>query len=149
METQLRFWNAFREYMANNSTIECQKPQSRQWMNHSTGWPSDIHLTAIISTRKPETGGPEIRVEVGFLGTNGKQRFLAFKQRREEIERAYGAPLTWHTPPNGKEMCKVYVSKNTDFRREEMWAGQRQWLRAHVELFQRVFDPVVHELEQN
>ncbi len=146
MKEQLHFWNSYQEYMAKNSGIRCQKPQSRQWMNHSVAWPSDIHLTSIISTRKPGTGEPEIRVELGLLGAKAKQRFSDLEGRREEIERACGTHLSWHNP-GGKNMCKIYVSKvgGADFLQEKLWPQQQQWLRDNLELFQRVFDPIIHK----
>jgi hypothetical protein len=147
MKEHLQFWAAYQEYMAKNSTIRCQKPQSRHWMNHSIGWPSDIHLTSIISTRKPKTCDSEIRVELGLLGAKGKQRFDVLKLQQAKIERECGVPVIWHSPPDGKEMHKIYVSKDTDFRQTELWAEQQQWLKANLELFQRVFDPIIKQLE--
>jgi hypothetical protein len=140
MEKQLQFWEAFREYMAENSTIRCHKPQARHWLNHSIGC-GDFHLTAIISTRRPETGEPEIRVELGLLGSNAKQHFAALKQRQGEIERGCGA-LTWHIP-KGKNMCKIYARKDTNFLQEELWPQQQQWLRKNLELFHKVFAPMI------
>src|SRR5271169_5968242 len=102
MEEQLDFWTAFRDYMDQNSKVRCLKPQPRHWLNHSIGR-ADVHLTAIISTKNPVTGEPEIRVELGLLGDKAKRHFAALKQRQEEIERACGMPLTWHNP-TGKNM---------------------------------------------
>jgi hypothetical protein len=96
MKEQLQFWIVFQDFMAKNSAIRCQKPQPRQWMNHPIGWPSEIHLTSIISTRN-KTGQPEIRVELGLLGREGKHRFDALKLQQLNIER------------NIKQQCDVAV----------------------------------------
>jgi hypothetical protein len=151
MKEQLHFWNSYQEYMAKNSGIRCQKPQSRQWMNHSVAWPSDIHLTSIISTRNLETGEPEIRVELGLLGGKGKRRFDALKLKQEKIDREIklecDACVIWHVPPRDKDMHKIYVSNGTDFRQREHWDKQQRWLRDHVELFKKVFDPIIPEID--
>jgi hypothetical protein len=137
MEKQLDFWNAFRDYMAQNSEIRCHKPQPIHWLNHEIGR-GDVHLTAIISTRNLLTGEPEIRVELGLLGVKAKAHFAELEAQREEIERECGLLLTWHDPKS-KNMCKIYMSKNTSFLEKNLWSEQRQWLRVNLELFYKVF----------
>jgi hypothetical protein len=44
-------------------------------------------------------------------------------------------------------MHKIYVSKGTDFRQEKLWPEQQRWLQVHLELFQKVFDPIIKQLE--
>jgi hypothetical protein len=145
MEKQLDFWNTFRDYMAQNSEIRCHKAQPRQWLNHAIGR-GDVHLTAIISTRNSLTGEPEIRVELGLLGDKAKQHFAALEAQQAEIERECGLSLTWHNPKD-KNMCKIYVSKNTSFLQEDQWREQQQWLKGNVELFQRVFAPRIQDFD--
>jgi Domain of unknown function (DUF4268) len=146
-QKQLRFWIAFREYMEKNSAIRCQGAYPQHWMNHSIGR-TGFHLASIASTWNSATGTskPEIRVELTLSGNRAKQRFAALQRRREEIEEACGLPLTWHNP-TGKNMCRIYTRKDADFLQEHLWSEQQQWLRENLELFQKVFAPLVQNID--
>lgn len=146
-ELQFRFWTAFRDYMAANSRIRCQKVYPQHWMNHPIGR-SGFHLTSITSTFNTESadGGPEIRAELTMIGDEAKDRFAALEQRKAEIERAIGCELTWHNP-EGQKACRIYTRRDADFRDESQWPEQHQWLREKLELFQRVLGPIVQDLD--
>jgi hypothetical protein len=146
-QTQLRFWLAFREFMEKNSRIRCQKPSPQHWMYHSIGT-SGFHLVSIISQWSSETNkkSPEMRVEIEMHGEYAKRNFAALEKRRQEIEKACGVPLTWHNPPN-KIACRIYTRQDADFMQEGLWLQQHQWLKEKLELFQRVFAPIVQNLD--
>jgi len=109
-------------------------------MNHSIGR-SGFWLASIVNTKEPE-----IRVELGIGGDEAKQYFAALESRKQEIERACGVPLTWHNPPE-KASCRIHTRQKTDFTREDLWPQQHQWLKENLELFHRVFAPIVQDLE--
>lgn len=146
---QLRFWTAFREYMqANHSMVRCQKPAEQQWMNHAIGR-SGYVLASIISTWNSATNSyssPETRVEFAIMSDHPKEDFAALERKRQEIDRAIGAPVTWHNP-SGKKNCKIYVRRDADFRNEALWPEQHQWLKDNLELFYKVFSPLVRSLD--
>ncbi|MBZ5572230.1 MAG: DUF4268 domain-containing protein [Acidobacteriia bacterium] len=146
-QKQLRFWIAFRDYMEKNSKIRCQKAYPQHWMNHSIGR-TGFHLASIASmwNSATSTNKPEIRVELTLTGDKAKQHFVALERQREQIEKACGVPLTWHNP-TGKNMCRIYTRQDADFLREELWPQQQQWLRETLELFQRVFAPIIQNLD--
>jgi hypothetical protein len=146
-QTQLRFWMAFRDFMANNSHIRCQKAYPQHWMTHSIGR-TGVHLNSIASLWDSEsnTRNPEIRVELALVGKNAKQQFAALEKDREQIEKGVGFPLAWHNPED-KNQCRVYVRKNADFLNPERWPEQHQWLKENLEIFHKVFAPLAKSLE--
>lgn len=145
-QTQLKFWTAFGDYMAANSKIRCQKPYPQHWMNHPVGR-AGAHLASIASTwnSETETSSPETRVELVLDGKDAKVLFALLEARREEINPQIGLPLTWHNP-DGKNMCRIYVRKDSDFLDPQHWAEQHSWLKENVERFAKVFGPILKTL---
>jgi hypothetical protein len=145
---RLNFWTTFAEYLQNHSKIiRPQKPTTTQWMNHSIGR-SGFHLTSIASTggQNSETEQPEMRVEL-YLKREAfsKQDFANLEAQKDEIEKMIGQPLVWHNP-SGKRACRIYVRTEADFHDETQWPQQQEWLRKNLELFHRVFAPIVKTL---
>jgi hypothetical protein len=146
-QTQLRFWIMYKEFMEKNSRIRCQKAYPQHWMNHSIGR-SGFYMSSVVSMWNSETKtkDPEIRVELVLTGDKAKRHFAALEQKREWIEKTVGVPLTWHNPA-GKNMCRIYIRQNADFLKDDLWPLQQEWLKDKLELFYKVFAPVVQTLE--
>lgn len=146
-QTQLEFWVAFREYMEQRSKIRCQKAYPQHWMNHSIGR-TGFHLSSVVSIWNSETKAkePEIRVELVVTGENAKQHFALLEDRKAEVERMMGFPLTWHNPPS-KTMCRIFVRQPADFLNKALWQQHHDWLREKLELFHKVFGPIVQGLD--
>lgn len=142
-QTQFEFWLAFREYMEIHSKIRCQKAYPHHWMNHSIGR-SGFHLSSVVSVWNSETKtrDPEIRVELVLTDEHAKQHFASLESKHPEIEKAIGASLTWHNPA-GKNMCRIYVRQTADFLNKDLWPQQHDWLREKLELFHKVFGPII------
>jgi hypothetical protein len=85
-------------------------------------------------------------VEIEMHGESAKSNFAALEKRRAEIEKACGVPLTWHNP-QGKNTCRIYTRVNADFTQEHLWPQNQQWLKEKLELFQKVFSPIVQNLD--
>jgi hypothetical protein len=145
-QIQLRFWVRFNEFLGRNSEVRCQKPSPQHWMSHSIG-SSEAHLNSILSTWNSLTHryGPEIRVELALKGPAAKQNFAALEKRRAQIEKALGESVVWHNPDD-KKQCKIYVRQDADFTNEQLWPEQQQWLKQKLELFKKVFAPILREL---
>ncbi|HEY6253738.1 MAG TPA: DUF4268 domain-containing protein [Candidatus Angelobacter sp.] len=145
--TQLRFWLAFKDFMEKNSQIRCQKPYPQHWMYHSIGT-SGFRLVSVISLYNSETykKGPETRVELDMFSEHAKQHFAALQKHRAHIEQECGGVLTWHNPER-KNACRIYMKQSADFLQEDQWPSQQQWLKEKLELFHRVFGPIVQNLE--
>lgn len=145
-QLQLKFWEAFRDYMQQNSKIRCQKPAPQHWMNHSIGR-SGFGMCSIISTWDSEKSawGSEIRVELVITDKRSKEYFARLEERQGEIEKAVGEKLIWKNPEE-KHQSKVIVRLASDFSDEKNWPKQQVWLREKLEKFQAVFGPIVREL---
>lgn len=146
-ETQLRFWTAFKEFMEKNTEIKCPKPAARHWMSHPIGL-SGAHFSSVISLWSSLDGKkePEERVDLTLDGPKAKQRYAALEGKRGEIESALGFPVIWHSRP-GTNMCCIRTRHNADFMREDEWSEQQQWLRKNLELYHKVFVPILQEIE--
>jgi len=116
-------------------------------MNHPIGR-TDFALASVISTWSSVTHsfGPELRVELVLSSKHAKEHFAELEARRAEIEKALGMPLTWYNPAT-KKQSKIYVRKDSNFLDETQWPDQQRWLKEHLELFNRVFRPIVKELD--
>lgn len=143
-QLQYAFWTEFRKFMEeSHSSVSCQKAHPRHWMVHKIGR-SFFHLSSVISTGRggSEGHGPELRVE---LVVWGKDRFKALEAHKAEIEKSMGMPLFWHNPEHTKK-SKVLVRTPGDFTNQSKWPEQQQWLKTNLEKFQRVFEPIVRNL---
>ncbi len=145
-QAQLKFWIAFRDYMEEHSSIRCQKPFPQHWMNHSLGR-TGAHLASIASTwdSSQEGGGPELRVELYLNGMNAKQWFARLAGEKDATEQEIGESLVWYNPENAK-MSRIYLRKSADWLDESQWPAQHEWLRKHLELFTKVFQPRIKKL---
>lgn len=145
--TQFEFWTALKEYMEAHSSIRCPKPAPQHWMNHSIGR-SGVGLTSIASTWSSETQtyNPELRVEFYISVTEARRYFEILESQKGDIEAEVGQPLVWSSTP-GKQTCKAYVRRSTDFQDRSQWPQQHEWLREHLERFHRVFATRVRQLD--
>ena len=55
-------------------------------------------------------------------------------------------PLKWHNPED-KTACRIYTRVNANFLDRKLWAQQHDWLRDKLEIFHRVFAPIVKTLD--
>ena len=145
--TQLEFWTAFKDYMEENSTIRCHRPAPQPWMNHSIGR-AGFGMTSIASTWNSETqtADPQLRVEFYVSMPESRRYFEILETQKAKIESEIGEPLVWSSAP-GKQSCKAYVRRPTNFMDHSQWPQQHQWLRENLERFHRVFAPRVRQLD--
>jgi hypothetical protein len=94
-----------------------------------------------------EALGLELEVEERECFSNDPQRSLLNQLRAKsgEVERAIGEPVTWHDPP-GTKSAKVYIRRPGNVTDPSEWPVQHRWLKEKLELFHRVFRPIVMEL---
>jgi hypothetical protein len=136
---QLKYWTAFRDFMAANSQIRCQNPQPQHWMNHAIGT-SGAHLASIASfwDSEKDAAGAENRTELYLDGRNQKDWFKALAAEKDALEAQIGQLLHWYSPDNAK-MSRIYARQAADLTNESKWPEQFQWLKSNLELFSRVF----------
>jgi hypothetical protein len=145
--TQLEFWIAFREYMAQNSHVRCGKPQPQTWITHPLGR-TGFHLGSIYSTWNSVTedySTGELREEVVTTGNDSKAHFELLRRDADAIEGEFGGELVWYNPENAQQ-CRVYVRKEIEFGNRDDWPGHHGWLKANVEMLHEIFAPRVTTL---
>lgn len=145
-QLQLRYWTAFRDFMAKSSKVRCQKPYPGSWMNHSVGL-SGAHVASVASLWDSEKNamGSENRVELYLDGPRAKELFGYLADEKDEVEHEMGQPLVWHNPENAKS-CRIYIRTSADIKDESKWHEQFEWLRKNVESFIEVFRPRLKKL---
>ncbi len=144
---QLRFWQAFRDYLEQRSAIRCQKPAPKNWLNVSIG-KRGTHLSCIASMYDSEANvfQPELRVEMYLKGDQAKDNYAILVKQKEAIEREIGESLIWYNPDNAS-CCRIYVRRSSDFTDEPNWPEQHAWLRKYLEIFHKVFSPRIRDLK--
>ena len=148
-QVQLRFWTAFREFVAQRDTsVHTTKPLPQHWMSMGIGR-SGFHLSAIASfwnSDKESYESNEIRTELVITDKNSKEYFALLEAKREQIESDLGYSLVWHSPDD-TQVCRIYLRKSIpDLKDESAWAEHHEWLLRRLENFRRVFGPRVKKL---
>jgi hypothetical protein len=146
---QVRYWQALKDLMEREwSPVRFPRASPAHWISTGVGR-SGIGILAIASrynSADDNWSGGENRIELNLF--NDPQRSLLHQllARRDEIEAAIGEPLTWHDP-QGTKSAKVYVRRPGDVTDPTEWLVQHRWLKEKLELFHRVFRPIVMELQ--
>ena len=111
-----------------------------------------MHLSSAASTYNSDKGNQstgELRVEFVIDSVDSKAKFAALKERESELQAAIsaggGETLVWRAKEDVR-MCRIYVRQDAEVSNRGNWEEQRDWLRTRLELFDRVFRPVVAEL---
>lgn len=66
------------------------------------------------------------------------------KEQQEAIEDSFGTALDWH--PNDKN-GQVRITEEAAFEDNEDWPRQHEWLADTLERFDKVFRPLVKDLD--
>lgn len=149
-ETQLAFWAAFKNFVAQRDTpVRTTKAHPQHWMAMGIGR-SGFHVSAVASFWDSEAesfDSHEIRAELVLSDQHAKDYYAALQAERGAIESELGYSLTWYNPPD-KLMCRLHVRRSVgDLRKQEAWHELHEWLLSHLEDLHRVLKPRVLELE--
>ena len=147
---KLDFWTAFVSYCDKNPTsfLGGNKPQPSFGMDFRCLGRSGFHLRAIASqwNGSTGTGSDEIRAELYIKGINSKAQYQALEERCDEIESSLGRKLTWHSRETIRA-CRLYTRKEVNLNDRNRWLEYHQWLANELNDFQRVFSPIVRNVE--
>ena len=139
---QLEFWTAFRDYLvANSKTLKPQKPLPQHWANYAIGR-SGACLNALVNTTDKDK---RITVALTLNDAFAKERFQQLFLQKEQIEDQVGEELEWRENPDKKE-SSIWLRKPVDPFDKVSWPEQHKWLRDKLELFHKVFAPLVKAL---
>ena len=149
---QLDYWTAFKKFMeeSDSSILRIGKPQPQNWMSFSVGR-SGIGFSAIVSswdTVKSAYTTGEIRVEL-YISHRSKEEnsncLQKIKEQTTEELKELKEEIFWYDPDEAK-VCKVYVRKSVDIKDRNTWESQFAWLKENLEMFYKVFMPLIREL---
>jgi hypothetical protein len=144
-----QYWATFAEHMQTTSKLRPSRPTGnhKRAVRFSLG-NSAAKIVAILSTWHSlnNSSEPEIRVEIALNGSEAKTYFTELEKHKHQIEAAIGSSLVWRNV-EGKNRCRIYISKTSDFLNESLWAQQHEWIKQNVEKFHKVFYPLVQNLK--
>ncbi len=147
-QLQLRYWTGFRDFLREHDfRLGIPKPHPQNWYPFSVG-KSNFGILAIASHLDSEKGSyanGELRVQLHVSSDPQRILYDRLRSRAAEIEAQIDDELTWHVP-EGTKSWKLYVRRPADISSESQWPEQFAWLKERVELFNRVFRPIIREL---
>lgn len=143
-EQQQRFWQGVRaRLLEKKSEVRPQKAHPQHWADYALGR-SGTWLSATVNTAKAY-----VSVEFNFRGPPDKTWFRELEARKESIEALVGPGLVWKRL-DGKKSSRVGVYlEGQDPTDERQWPTQQAWVIEKLELFHRVFSPVVKEFSDH
>ena len=135
-------WSAFKEFMdARKSSVKCQNGSPQHWVNMSIG-KSGFWLTARVNSLKSV-----ISADFRFKTVSSKALYQLFYSDKEAIENEFGGVLEWNELPDGKESYVTVTKEKADFRNENDWNSQFNWLAERLEKLDTVFRKRVRKVD--
>jgi hypothetical protein len=115
-------------------------PSRDHWLNSGSGL-SGVHYTMIFTRDEARVG---IVLDRSVKDQN-KMLFDLLYARREELEKAFGAPLSWRRMDD-KKVSIIEVAQPFEGHNRENWSSMTAWLVDHVRRIERAFDPEIAKL---
>ena len=143
---QSKYWEQFLQYIRihqkhRNSN---RKPRAQHWMTWHSGSRKFRYSTIISPTQR------FLRVELIIQNELAQQYLDSLEQQQDEIETKIGDELVWGDQSPEAQMRRVsYYLRDVDLNDESDWERQHKWLADHLEEFQRVFTPLLAEIESS
>ena len=147
---QLEFWTAFRQHLSeSNSPVSVTKAVPETWVNAALGR-SGIHISVTISdwdlAENTQADAGVNRIEVVMGDGNAAAFFSQLQSQREMIENRLGDHVVWYEPANA-QVRKVFVQTAAPpIAERDAWSSQFEWLREHLETFDKLFRPLAAAL---
>lgn len=140
-QSHLAFWAGFAAHLkSQNSPIRPTKPYPQHWMNFSIGR-TGFKLGAILSTPDERIG-----VELYIDHDDAKQYFRALLEDRAIIEEETGVSAEWNELSHRKASKIIAYLEHIDPHDETRWPDYFEWLRSHLEHFDRAFRKRIKQL---
>lgn len=138
-KTQLEFWTAFREKLAETGKVRSiQTPRPQYWFDVALG-KSGINLSNTFNTDKNEIG---VRV---YIGNKKADEWLPyFESKKEIIETQIGSDLVWNPNPENRDKV-ITLTKHFDLENKENWKIGIDWLAEHTIKFRETFSRIIKE----
>jgi hypothetical protein len=140
-QQQLAYWAGLKEFMDNRRKLKCQNPSPHHWFNLSIGR-SGFWLCARVNSLKSR-----ISVDFHMKTPHNKDVYKVFEVDRAAIENEFGGELDWFELPE-KKVSYVSVSlESADFRQQDDWLRQFDWIATNLEKLDKVFRKRVKQLQ--
>lgn len=138
-KTQLEFWTAFREKLADTGKVRSlQTPRPQYWFDVALG-KSGINLSNTFNTDRNEIG---VRV---YIGNKKVEEWLPyFESKKEHIENQIGSELIWNPNPDNRDKV-ITLTKQFDLENKENWKLGIEWLAEKTIKFRETFSKVIKE----
>ncbi len=139
---QHNYWSTFRNFVEESgSFIKCQKPLPQHWTNISIGR-SNFYLVVRMNTRDKQIG-----IYLNVAGPEKKSYYKILENKyKNHIEQQIGMPIDWRELPDAKEShLEIYFEADPGDQND--WIRQHQWLKDNLELFHRVLQPIIKNLD--
>ena len=130
-QLQMKYWTALSDLaVKNNSPIRFRKPYGKNFIRCEQR--DKVEIGAYHNINRKEIG-----VSLYIEG----ERLNLLKEQREALESELGEDIAWDHP------SQIYLSQNeADPKDEKQWEKQHQWLLEKLELFDKVFRPILDKL---
>lgn len=137
-----RYWTALGTFLkARSSSLAIKTPLKESWATFGVGR-SHAQLEAIVSKQKNR-----LRVSLRLSGQDAKPHFHLLRDGATSIEDALGAAVDWWELPD-RQASYISIDRDVaDLLNEDDWPRQHAWFADMLERFDRVFRPLVHDLD--
>lgn len=140
---QLEFWEQFREYVLENSSVmRPQKPAPCHWMSFGIGT-SKAHVAGLLNTQAG-------LISVSLQINKGEDRLAIFsllEQEKDAIESDLGGSLIWEEKPEKKSSHIILRNPDLDPNKKNSWPEQHQWMLETLEKFRAVFGTRIKSID--
>lgn len=150
---RFEYWEAFKKFLEEQegNCLLMGKPRSGGSVSFSTGR-SGFKLRTVVSSwddAKQAYSGGEIRVElIVEAGDSEDNRKYLLQLKEKTLAEFSGCEeeLTWLLDSSNTKRSRVYIRKSVDLYNRTEQESQFSWLLKNLELFDKVFRPVIKEL---
>jgi hypothetical protein len=145
-QLQFAFWTAFSTYLSDARSTLSIRPKPRAARGLALGRVGfSVCAVALLSPETESSEKGELRVEVAINHPQARAFYDLLVEQKEQIEVAVGESLVWHSTPNARR-CRIYLQRTADISDRAQWPEQHAWLKSKLEALDRVFRPIVRQL---
>jgi hypothetical protein len=136
---QSEYWAALAGYLeGHGAAFRSPKARPRTWQTWGLGR-SYIQLVAYVNVRNKNNA-----VCIYLSGPDAEAHYQLLYDQREDLEAALGFPLEWEKSVKDRKLIARRPGDTTDRSR---WPEQHAWLFQTMVAFQRVFQPLIRDLD--
>jgi hypothetical protein len=125
---RLEFWQAFKQYMAQDCAVTCGRASSETWMHHDGGLKSG-RLFSMIRVRTSEIGS-----QYALDDACARTVYSFLQAHRADVDAQFGQDVTWRIV--SERMHEVEVRRPAALERREDWPDLFMWLSDNLHTFQ-------------